>query len=123
MQNRYTSAMKKLPLLAISLVILLSSCLPRFNAPHNVLESQEAIETRQVADIAFHRMEIGKLQSGEYNTNVLVDLVLPQGTQWTLIAFGEGTYTLRFSSQAISGFAWLVSPEGVALSQLASVEN
>ena len=117
--------MKKLnlALCAFSLMLVLSSCLPRIGAPQNVLESQEAIETRQAADIAYHQMEIGKLESGDYNTNVLADLALPKGTQWTLVAFGEGTYTLRFTSQAITDFAWLVSPEGVRLMQLATVEN
>ena len=104
-------------------MLVLSSCLPRFGAPQNVLESQEAIETRQVAEIAYHQMEIGKLESGDYNTNVLADLALPKGTQWTLVAFGEDTYTLRFTSQAIAEFAWLVSPEGVSLSQITTIEN
>ncbi len=117
--------MKKLNLVvfAASLMLVLSGCLPRIGGPQNVLESQEAIQTRQVADIAYHQMEIGKLESGEYNTNVLADLVLPRGTLWTLVAFGEGSYTLRFTSQAITDFAWLVSPAGVTLTQLSTGQN
>lgn len=113
----------KLPLLVLSLILLLSGCLPRIGAPQNPLESSEAIETQKIAELAFHRMEIGKLESGEYTTNVLIDLALPQGTQWTLIAFSEGSYTLRFSTESISDYIWLVSPTGVQLSPLSTVEN
>jgi len=113
----------RLPLLAVCLVILLSGCLPGLGAPRDPLESREAMETQNIAEVAFHQMEIGKLQSGDYTTNVLVSLDLPQGTQWTLIALGEGSYTLRFSSAAVSDYVWLVSPAGVQLSPLQTVEN
>ncbi len=115
--------MKRNLLLLIVLSLSLSSCLPRFREPTSVLDSDAARATEQVATIAYHRMEIGKLQSGEYNTNVLADLELPQGVQWTLVAFGEGTYSLRFSSQDVSDYAWLVMPEGVHVESLVSPSN
>lgn len=115
--------MKKNLLLVIALSLSLSSCLPRFREPQSVLESDAARATEQVANIAYHRMEIGKLQSGDYNTNVLADLELPQGVQWTLLAFGEGSYTLRFSSQDVADYAWLVMPGGVQLESLGMSGN
>jgi len=68
-----------------------------------------------VAEEAYHRMEIGKLQDGEYNPNALLDLELPRGVLWTVEAFGVDSYRLRVSSQDISEYSWLVTPEGVQL--------
>jgi len=105
-----------LPLFLLSLIFI--GCLPQTNS--NILESQDAVLARQTADIAFHRMEIGKLELGTYSTNVLVDLDLPQGIQWTLVNFGDDSYELRFATAKIPSFAWLVSPAGV---RLETVEN
>ena len=112
-----------LALLFFALSLSLSGCLPRFSEPASVLESDQARATEQAANIAYHRMEIGKLQSGSYNTNVLADLELPQGVQWALIAFGDDSYTLRFSAQDIPDYAWKVTPQGVQLEALPTVEN
>lgn len=102
-------------LLLLSLSLSLYGCLPRPRQAATVLESSEARAAEQVARIAYHRMEIGKLQSGDYSTNVLIDLDLPQGVQWTLVSFGEGSYQLRFSSELVASYSWLVSPLGVRL--------
>ena len=92
------------------LLILLVACLPRTSNP---LDSDQAQKTQTTAQEIYHRMEIGKLQTGDYTTNALVDVKLPQGVIWTLESFGNSTYVIRVTHQDIGNAAWLVSPEGV----------
>jgi hypothetical protein len=99
----------RLPILVI-LLLALSACAPRTRDP---LNSPQAQATDKIAQEVFHRMEIGKLQTGDYTTNALVDLRLPQGVTWTLTAFGSGAYQISVTSQEVPGYTWLVSPEGV----------
>ena len=76
-------------------------------------DSTAANETQMVAEIAHHRMEIGRLQTGAYTTNVLVDLELPRGVRWTVLEFAEDTYVLRFTNDEVPDLLWLVDPAGV----------
>jgi hypothetical protein len=96
-----------------ALALALAACAPRASETPNALNSPEARQLEQTATIAYHRMEIGFLQTGEYTTNVLIDLALPQGVRWTLEEFSSTDYSLRFTSSAVPDFAWLVSPRGV----------
>lgn len=102
-----------LPLTALSLVLLVSACAPRATTPSSALDTPEARQLEQTAAIAYHRMEIGLLQTGEYTTNALIDLELPQGAKWTLEEFSSADYLLRFTSSEAPGYAWLVTPGGV----------
>ena len=79
---------------------------PAFDTP-------AAREVERAAQVAFHRMEIGRLRLGVYTTNVLVDLDLPRGARVTVEAFGDDDYRLRFTSDAALEAAWLVTPRGV----------
>ncbi|HSL96626.1 MAG TPA: hypothetical protein VLA35_12040, partial [Thermoleophilia bacterium] len=65
------------------------------------------------AYVAYHRMELGRLQLGVYTTNVLVDVELPRGARLTLEAFDDDGYRLRVDSDAVPGVAWYVTPSGV----------
>ncbi len=96
-------------------LLLLSACSPRTQTFSEVLSSPAAQEVEQIANIAFHRMEISRLESGGYTTNILMDLPLPQGSAWTLESLAQDNYQIRFTSVNVPGFAWLVSPQGVKL--------
>jgi hypothetical protein len=107
--------MKRLSLFTLLSVLLLSACAPRVQSFSDIVNSPAAKEVEQIANIAFHRMEISQLESGVYTTNVLADLALPQGAAWTLESLAQDTYQIRFTSADVQGFAWLVSPDGVKL--------
>jgi hypothetical protein len=97
--------------LTILLIAAVAGCAPRAAGKS---ASSVTGELQRTALVAFHRMEIGFLQTGGYTTNVLVDLELPRGVRWTLEEFTEQSYRLRFTDDADPGAAWLVSPAGVA---------
>lgn len=105
----HRAALSALTLLA--LLALLSACAPR--AVSATFSTPEAMAVERAAETAFHRMEIGRLETGSYTTNVLVDLALPQGTRWIVTDFSEDSYTLRFTSDDLPLVAWEVSPRGV----------
>lgn len=92
---------------------LVAACAPATSVSPEVSPAAAAVS--RTAEIAFHRMEIGRLQTGSYTTNVLVDLDLASGTRWTLLAYPEdgSSYTLQFTSDQVPGSAWRVSPRGV----------
>lgn len=102
-------------LLVLTLLLALAACAPRVSPEGGALDSPAAKELEQTANIAYHRMEIGLLQGGEYTTNALIDLSLPQGVKWTLEEFSSNDYLLRFTSADVPGYAWLVSPRGVRI--------
>lgn len=102
-------------LLVSALLLALAACAPRVSPEGGALDSPAAKQLEQTATIAYHRMEIGLLQGGEYTTNALIDLALPQGVKWTLEEFGSDNYLLRFTSSEVPGYAWLVSPRGVRI--------
>lgn len=98
--------------LPILLLALLAACAPQAVSP--AFSSPEGQAVQRVAEVAFHRMEIGRLETGNYTTNVLVDLNMPQGVRWIVTDFTSDSYTLRFSADDLPEVAWLVSPRGVA---------
>ncbi len=104
----------------LALAGLLNACLPRPQIAPQLPDSELAQQVERAAQEAFHRMEIGRLQTGNYTPNVLVDLTLPRGAMWTLEALGESGYQLRFIADELIGYAWLVSPVGV---QFITVSN
>ena len=107
----------KIVLMVLGLALFLSACLPQTRRP-TALESAAAQDVERTAVIAFHRMQLGFWESGIYNTEVLIDLALPQGVQWTLVDFELGTYQLRFSSEQVPEFLWFVSPDGVRVTPI-----
>jgi hypothetical protein len=96
-----------------TLALLLASCAPVTQAP--LPASDAAHQVDRTAEIVFHRMAIGYLESGSYTTNVLVDVTLPTGARWTLETYAQdgSSYRLRITSSQVPGLAWLVSPAGV----------
>jgi hypothetical protein len=106
-----STRMAALPVLALLMLIVIASCAPAAVAPE--LDTPEAQAVDRVAHEAYHRMEIGRLRTGTYTTNVLVDLDLPRGARVTVEAFGDSEYVLRITSDAVPGTAWLVTQQGV----------
>ena len=98
--------------MAILFVALLASgCVPTaVDAP---LDSPVAVAVERAAQEAFHRMELGRLATGSYTTNVLVDVDLPRGSRITLEDFSGADYRLRVDADALPDVAWLVTPSGV----------
>ena len=99
------------PLAALALALLLAACAPQAIARAFATPEAEAVET--IARIAFHRMEIARLEVGSYTTNALIDLDLPSGVRWIVTDFSADGYALRFTSDDLPQLAWLVSPAGV----------
>jgi hypothetical protein len=97
--------------LALLASLLIASCAPAATPP--ALDTPAAQAVDRLAHEAYHRMEIGRLRTGTYTTNVLVDLELPQGARVTVEAFSDTDYVLRVTSDAVQDAAWLVSPRGV----------
>ena len=93
------------------LLVLLGACAPQ---PLVGPGGQPADELQRTAQLAFHRMQIAYLETGNYTTNALVDLELPRGVKWTLEEFSTNAYRLRFTDDNRPGEAWLVTPAGVA---------
>jgi hypothetical protein len=92
---------------------LLAGCLPQ--TASEAFASPRAVEAERTATIAYHRMQIGFLETGKYSTDVLIDLRLPRGVRWTLEDFspsGDG-YRLRFTVDTLPGIFWRVTPRGV----------
>jgi hypothetical protein len=58
-------------------------------------------------------MELGRLRTGGYTTNVLVDVDLPRGRPRHGRGLHGDDYRLRVDSDAVDGVVWLVSPRGV----------
>lgn len=95
----------------LALLALVVSCAP---APsQSATNGRPGSELQRIALQAYHRMEIGLLETGSYTTNVLVDLELPRQVRWTLEDFGSDGYRLRFTADDRPGEAWLVTPAGV----------
>ena len=110
---------------ALGFTLLFSACAPRAaspnppNSPPNAsLETPQAKATAETAEIAYHRMAIGLLQTGEYTTNALLELALPTGVKWTLEEFSGADYRLRFTSDDVPVYVWLVTPRGVQVTTL-----
>lgn len=103
---------RALPILIAAALAVLAAC-----APTTLPGADDAAvaELQRTADVIYHRMELGFLETGTYTTNVLVDLRLPEGARWTLQEFANdgSTYSLVLTSSRAEGASWQVSPRGV----------
>ena len=97
--------------LLVLLIALLGACAPTVSTPSPGTPAADATQT--VAEIAYHRMAIGRLQTGVYTTNILIDLELPRGVRWTVLEFGDDDYVLRFTNDSVPDVVWIVDPRGV----------
>lgn len=78
-----------------------------------IVNNPAAEDVIDIANIAWHRMQLNFLENGSYSTNVLVDLTLPQGVRWVLEDFSNRSYRIRFVSSDVPEIFWLITPEGV----------
>ncbi|MBX3144209.1 MAG: hypothetical protein KF813_10665 [Trueperaceae bacterium] len=104
----------RVPLLvALVAVLVVAAC-----APTTLPGIDDAALNRmeRTAEILFHRMELGFLESGVYTTNVLIDAPLPEGARWTLQDFAPdgSSYVLFLTSTNLPDLAWHISPRGVS---------
>ena len=102
---------RALLLTAATLAAVSTACVPA--ATTEALSGPAAQALERTASEAYHRMELGRLRTGSYTVNVLVDVDLPQGARVTVEAFSDDDYRLRVDSDAVEGVVWLVSPRGV----------
>ena len=125
--------MTRRTLTALALLVTLAACAPRTSTPETVTPPpQTAPETPappqltdpaaravdRTAREAFHLMGLEYARTGAYSVNVLVsDLDLPSGARWQLENLAEATYALRFTSDDVPDFSWLVMPDGVVIEQ------
>ena len=124
--------MTKHILTALALLVTLAACAPRTSTPETVTPPQTAPETPappqltdpaaravdRAAREAFHLMGLEFARTGAYSVNVLVSaLELPSGARWQLENLAETTYALRFTSDDVPDFSWLVLPDGVVIEQ------
>ncbi|MDF1523757.1 MAG: hypothetical protein P1P87_13190, partial [Trueperaceae bacterium] len=100
-----------LPALALALAMLVAGCVPA--AVAEAIDTPAAQAVARAAEETFHRMELGRLATGVYTTNVLVDVDLPRGARITVEAFANDDYRLRVEGDQVAGVAWLVTPRGV----------
>jgi hypothetical protein len=102
---------RSLALIAVLLALLASACVPA-SVPES-LDSPIARAVERAAHEAFHRMELGRLATGSYTTNVLVDVDLPRGSRITLEDFTGADYRLRVDADGVPDTVWIVTPAGV----------
>lgn len=105
---------RRLALLA-ALMLALGACAPGAFGPAAATDPA-VTELERTAQVLFHRMELGFLDSGVYTTNALIDVKLPEGARWTLQEFASdgSSYVLTLTSSRVAGVAWRISPRGVA---------
>ncbi|MBX3139340.1 MAG: hypothetical protein KF875_01145 [Trueperaceae bacterium] len=103
------------PLLFLTLVALLGACAPGAFGPAASTDPV-ATELERTAQVLYHRMELGLLETGVYTTNALIDVKLPEGARWTLQEFATdgSSYLLVLRSSRLASTAWRVSPRGVS---------
>lgn len=109
----HRSAGTRLALIAAVIAALAAACVPT-TMPG--ADAGVVAELERTANILFHRMELGFLDSGIYTTNVLIDVNLPEGARWTLQDFATdgSSYVLILTSSNLPDTAWRISPRGVA---------
>lgn len=104
----------RIPLLAaLVAVLVVAACAPT-TLPG--IDDAALARMERTADILYHRMELGFLESGVYTTNVLIDAPLPEGARWTLQDFAPdgSSYVLILTSASLPDLAWRISPRGVS---------
>lgn len=96
-------------------VAALGACAPGAFGPAAQVDPGTA-ELERTAQVLFHRMELGHLESGVYTTNALIDVALPEGARWTLQEFAQdgSSYVLILTSSRSPGTAFRISPRGVS---------
>lgn len=112
---RTLTILRKLPLLFFAVFLLLTACAPGTRTLTEITASPESQQLEQTARLAYLKMEEAKLETGSYTTNVLAELALPQGVLWQLESLTNDTYQLKFVSNDVPGFAYIVNPDGVTL--------
>lgn len=94
-----------------ALVLLAGACVPAIATAAPDTPAARAAE--RAAQETFHRMELGRLATGSYTTNVLVDVDLPRGSRLTLESFTGDTYRLRLDLDELPEIVWIIEPRGV----------
>ena len=110
------TAARRLALLApLLLILVLAGCAPGAFGPA-ASNDPVAVELERTAQVLYHRMELGYLETGVYTTNALIDVKLPEGARWTLQEFASdgSNYVLVLTSSRLPEQAWRVSPRGAA---------
>lgn len=94
-------------------MLVLAACAPGAFGPA-ASNDPVAAELENTAQVLYHRMELGHLETGVYTTNALIDVKLPEGARWTLQEFASdgSNYVLVLTSSRLPGQAWRVSPRG-----------
>ncbi len=105
----------KLSFLFLLTLLLLTACAPGTRTLSEISGSPESQQLERTARLAYFKMEEAKLETGAYTTNILAELALPQGVLWQLETLTNETYQLKFVSNDVPGFAYLVNPDGVTL--------
>jgi hypothetical protein len=105
----------KVSYLFLLTLLLLTACAPGARTLTEITGSPESQQLERTARLAYHKMEEARLETGTYTTNILAELALPQGVLWQLETLTNETYQLRFVSNDVPGFAYLVNPDGVTL--------
>jgi len=102
------------PVLLVLPLLLLTACAPGAFGPAASIDPVAA-ELERTAQVLYHRMELGYLETGVYTTNALIDVKLPEGARWTLQEFASdgSSYLLVLTSSRLPERAWRVSPRGV----------
>lgn len=98
--------------LFLFLLVTLAACTPGVRTTAPTVAPAERIATDKAQEI-YHRMRLGYLETGQYTTSVLVDVVLPRGLRWTVESFPGETFELHVSDDNVPGVHWEVTPAGV----------
>lgn len=120
---------------AVALLLSVSACLPASQRPapsaqapatdpETLLPVDEVRSIRAPRDLAagdpllqtaweaWLRMELGRLETGAYTTDALLELVLPAGVRWTVTAYGPDAYALAVTGDG-EPTGLRVDPDGV----------
>ncbi len=104
---------------AVLLLAVLAACAPgtqQVTAGPQFAVAQSPLEEPglRTAMAIWHRMEAGKIQTGSYTSNVLIDLVdLPKGVAFRMESFPGESFEMRVTDDSLPGVWWLVNPDGV----------
>lgn len=109
-----------------SFLLVLAACAPTAQAPApgNGPQFAQAVSQAeepalQTARAIWHEMELGRLQTGSYTSNVLIELTdLPPGVAFMMESFPGESFEMRVTDDALPGIYWLVNPAGVTRHEL-----
>ena len=97
--------------------LLLASCAPGArNGPETVrppIDEARLSPVERTAWEAWLLMEVQRLRSGLYSTQALLDLSLPSGVRWTVVAFSGDDYALVVTGDDDDQDGLRVTPDGV----------